>query len=323
MKKIIENPKFEQPQLTEHAYEGECADDAADRSGLWIPFEGNTLEVADGVIIGLVQVTPELAELWLARNLRNRKISQPSVNQYARNIEHDQWPFTGDPVRFSDNGDLLDGQHRLTAIHQTGRTLPLLVITGLHERTQAFMDGGRKRNAADTLAIRELPNYVAVSSLVRLALLWNPGGIWEPSRGTQLYGRYLQISTAEILDFAARHPEVHSAALRGVTAARLVPGARASVIGAAYLRARLLDDIFDVDAWFDSLETGANLTLGDPVLALRNGMMRTAREGFNNPQVQQLWKVIRTWNASRGEETMDRVIMTSRPLNNDNFPDMQ
>lgn len=307
MKKIIENPKT-----------GQLAD-----VDLWIPFEGNTLELADGVIIGLVQVTPELAELWLERNLHNRKISPPSVNRYARNIENGQWPFTGDPIRFSDEGELLDGQHRLTAIHQTGRTLPLLVITGLHERTQAFMDGGRKRNAADTLAIKELPNYVAVSSLVRLALLWNPGGVWESSRGTQLYGRYVQISTAEILDFAARHPAVHAAAQRGVTAARLVPGARASVIGAAYLRASLLDDVFDVAAWFDSLETGANLTLGDPILALRNGMMRTAREGFNNPQVQQLWKVIRAWNASRDDETLDRVIMTSRPLDNDNFPDMK
>lgn len=317
MKKIIENPRTGQVTITaEHA-------EAAADVGLWIPFEGATLELADGVVIGLVRVTPELAESWLERNLKNRKISPPSVNRYARNIENGQWPFTGDPIRFSDDGDLLDGQHRLTAIHQTGRTLPLLVVTGLHERTQAFMDGGRRRNAADTLAIRELPNYVAVSSLVRLALLWNPGGLWEPDRGTQLYGRYLQISTAEIIDFADRHPTVHAAAQRGVTAARLVPGARASVIGAAYLRARLLADIFDVNAWFDSLETGADLTLGDPVLALRNGMMRTSREGFNNPQVQQLWKVIYAWNASRTDKTVDRVIMTSQQLTNDNFPDMR
>lgn len=317
MNTINENTKA-RPVETEYD-----VDVDAQEPGLWIPWQGATLELADGVTLGLVQVTPELANSWLARNTRNRKISPQSVNRYARNIEHDQWPFTGDPVRFSDENDLLDGQHRLTAIHQSGRTLPLLVIAGLRADTQAFMDGGRKRNAADSFAIQKIPNYVAVSSLVRLALLWNPGGVWEPSRGTLIYGRHMQISTAEIMEFVERFPRVHDAAACGVTMARVVPGARASVVGAAYLRASMLsDDLFATNRWFTQLETGADLTLGDPILALRNGIMRTAREGFKNPQTQQLWKVIRAWNASRNDETMDRIIMTNQPLNNDNFPDM-
>lgn len=312
MNKISENTRTDEPKTEDD-----------DELGLWIPWEGATLELADGVTIGLVQVTPELAESWLERNSRNRKISPESVDRYARNITKNRWPFTGDPVQFSDEGLVLNGQHRLTAIKQTGKTLPLLVITGLNEDTQAFMDGGRKRNAADSLAIGEIPNYTAVASVTRLALLWNPGGIWEPERSTRLYGKYFQVSTAEILDFRAQYPAVHEAARRGVAVANAVPGARASVIGAAYLRATLLDDIFDVARWFGALETGADLTLGDPVLALRNGMMRTAREGFKNPQIQQLWKVIRGWNASRDSETMDRIIMTSQQLTNDNFPDMK
>lgn len=320
MNKISENTSTNSTGL--HGVEHDP--EAAEELGLWIPWEGLTLELADGVTVGLVQVSPELAESWLERNGRNRKISPPAVDRYARNIMKNRWPFTGDPVRFSDGGDLLDGQHRLTAIHQSGKTLPLLVITGLRADTQAFMDDGRKRNAADTLAIKEMQNYVAVSSLVRLALLWNPGGAWVPGQGTQLYGRRFQVSTPEILEFANRNPGVHAAAAVGVSLTRLVPGARASVVGAAYLRASMLPEgVFSAAAWFSSLETGAGLSLGDPVLALRNGMMRTRAEGFNNRQVQQLWKIIRAWNASRNGQEMDRIIMTSRELTNDNFPDMR
>lgn len=293
-------------------------------TALWIPYSSPILELFDGVTVGTVDVTPEIAQAWLDRNKHNRKLSPESVDRYSRNITNGQWPFTGDPIRFANTGELLDGQHRCTAIVETGVTLPLLVVAGLLTDTQSYMDAGRRRNAGDSLAIKEIPNYVAVASLVRLALLWNPNGLWEPGRGTRLFGKYYQVSVPEVLDFAERYPVVHEAARRGVALAKLVPGSRASVVGAAYLRATLLPEgVFDTAEWFHRLETGAGLELGDPVLALRNGMMRTRAEGLTNPQVQQLWKVIRAWNASRDGQEMDRINMTTRALTNDNFPDMQ
>lgn len=294
----------------------------------WVPFIGRTLTLLDGAQAGLVTITPELAESWLERNDRNRKISPPTVDRYARDMVTGHWPFTGDPIRFSDGGLLLDGQHRLAAIVRTEIACTLLVITGLHVDTQTFMDAGRKRHASDTLALAEMPNYIAIASLVKLALLWNPNNMWVPDRDTTLFGARVQVSTAEITTFVERHPAVHEAARRGVAMAKYVVGARASVIGAAYLRASALvgqvDDLdeFAVGAWFTKLETGADLTLGDPILALRNGMMRTRAEKLTNPQVPQLWKVIRAWNASRTGESLGRLII-SPTISNGNFPDMR
>lgn len=294
----------------------------------WVPFTGHTLGLPNGATAGLVTVTPELAESWLALNTHNRKISPATVDRYSRDMVTGRWPFTGDPIRFSDDGLLLDGQHRLAAIVRTEIACTLLVVTGLHVDTQTFMDAGRKRHASDTLALAEMPNYIAVASLVKLALLWNPGGMWVPGRGTTLFGSRVQISTAEIIDFVEKFPETHEAARRGVAMAKYVMGARASVIGAAYLRASLIAaqvddlDVFAVSTWFDKLETGAGLELGDPILALRNGMMRTRAEKLTNPQVPQLWKVIRAWNASRGGESLGRLIV-SPTISNGNFPDMR
>lgn len=291
---------------------------------LWIPWiPGKWLDVGDGIIVGLVEVTPEVAGNWLKHNTRNRKKYDPTADRYGRDMTGGRWPFTGDPVRFSDKFVMLDGQHRCIAIKKSGTTQRLLVVSGLPTKTQAFMDNGRKRNAGHTLGIDHTPYNTAVASLVRLALLWNPGGIWVPDRGTELFGNF-QVSDPEILEFVEANPAVHEAARQGKAVSAEVPGARPSVVGAAYLRASVLEEgVFPAADWFKRLETGAGLAYGDPVLALRNGMMRVSAEKLANPQIPQLWKLIRAWNASRGGEDMDRMVPPKNKMTNENFPDMR
>jgi hypothetical protein len=294
-----------------------------DDESLWIPWiPGKVLDLGNGISVGLVNVTPKVAENWLKHNSRNRPIADPTTQRYLRDMVGDRWPFTGDPVRFSDKDEMLDGQHRCTAIVESGTSQELLVVSGLPTKTQAYMDGGRKRNAGHTLRSDETPYSTTVASVARLALLWNPGGIWVKDRKTELFGN-LQLSVPELLQFADAHPEIHEAAKQGRAVAGEVAGARPSVIGATYLRASMLEDgVFTAAEWFMKLETGAGLGLKDPLLALRNGMMRTSSERLANPQVPQLWKVIRAWNASRTGEALGRLILPST-VTNGNFPDMR
>lgn len=293
-----------------------------DVEDLWIPYvKGKTLELMDGIVVGLVEVTPDVARNWLACNSRNRPLSDPTWDRYKRDMIGSRWSFTGDTVRFSDDLKMLDGQHRCTAVIESGTTQLMLVVSGLPTSTQARMDGGRRRNAGTTLSIDETKNSTTVAALARLALLWNPGGVWVKDRGTELFGS-MQISPAEVLEFVEQHPEAHEAARVGAAVAWQVPGARPSVIGAAFLRASLLDDVFDAAEWFSQLETGAGLALGNPLLALRNGMMRASAEKLSNPQIPQLWKVIRAWNASRVNEPMRNMVVPKNRMTNENFPDM-
>jgi len=294
-----------------------------DDESLWIPWiPDKMLDLGDGMRVGLVNVTPGVAKNWLAHNSKNRPLWSPTTERYERDMLGGRWPFTGDPVRFSDKDEMLDGQHRYTSIVKSGTTQTLLVVSGLPTKTQAYMDGGRKRNAGHTLRIEETPYSTTVASVARLALLWNPGGIWAPERGTGLFSD-LQLSSPELLEFKEAHPEIHEAAKRGRAVASEVAGARPSVIGVAYLRASLLEDgVFPAAEWFMKLETGAGLSLGDPVLALRNGMMRTSAERLSNPQVPQLWKVVRAWNASRVDEKMKNMVSPKNRMTNENFPDM-
>lgn len=96
-----------------------------------------------------VNVTPELAQDWLARNKCNRAISDAYVASLIRDMKEGKWIVNGDTIRFSKEGELLDGQHRLTAIVKSGIPQDVYVMTGLN-KTSHF-DDGRKRSIRDQI----------------------------------------------------------------------------------------------------------------------------------------------------------------------------
>lgn len=100
-----------------------------------------------------VIVTPALAKSWLHHNNRNRPLRKHVVNMYARDMTAGLWLQTGDPIRFAVDGTLVDGQHRLHAIAQSGVSAVLPVLRGVSVEAQRVMDCGAKRKDADQLRI--------------------------------------------------------------------------------------------------------------------------------------------------------------------------
>lgn len=77
----------------------------------------------------LVEITPELAKKLLSSNDDNRKVNSSRVSQYAKAMAGGRWMETGQPIIVSEEGMLIDGQHRLEAIARSGCTLRMLVAT--------------------------------------------------------------------------------------------------------------------------------------------------------------------------------------------------
>ena len=99
----------------------------------------------------IVNVTPKLAREWLSRNIFNRPINQDLVQMYVQQIENDLWRLTHQGCGFTTFGSLLDGQHRLTAIIITGKTLPMRVTINQPEENFEFIDNGRNRSNLETM----------------------------------------------------------------------------------------------------------------------------------------------------------------------------
>jgi hypothetical protein len=107
------------------------------------------------IVSGWHLVTAQMAEDFLRRNLKNRKVKLPVVRAYAVQLANGQWQKTGQPIIFTDDERLLDGQHRLWACYFTGKPFETYVVTGVPAKEQlfAYVDYCAPRTGGDSLDI--------------------------------------------------------------------------------------------------------------------------------------------------------------------------
>jgi hypothetical protein len=129
--------------------------------------------------------TPELAADFLQNNIANRPINNGALRKYVRQIRANQWPFAGDNIKISNTGKLLDGQHRLLAIQETGITKSFNLQTGLSDETFSSMDIGRNRTAGDAIAIKGYKNWNVVASALKIIMSYGTGGLAQKAAGSE------------------------------------------------------------------------------------------------------------------------------------------
>ena len=100
----------------------------------------------------VVGVTPQLASEWLRLNTRNRKLRRFTVDTLKRSFERGEYVQSHQGIAFSANNEVIDGQHRLTAISELkSGVFPMLVTWGVPEDAFMTIDRGVKRTTADSL----------------------------------------------------------------------------------------------------------------------------------------------------------------------------
>jgi len=98
----------------------------------------------------IVIITPEMARNCLQRNkISNRNISQSRVNAMISDIKSGKWLLTHQGISFDNDGNLLDGQHRLAACYQSGISIQTLVTKGMTAQDCVAIDNVRPRTITD------------------------------------------------------------------------------------------------------------------------------------------------------------------------------
>ena len=98
-------------------------------------------------------VTPVMAADILRGNTRNRKIRKRLVEFYAGEMKAGRWLETHQGIAINCDGTLLDGQHRLAAIVESGVSQRMVVSSGVPSESQIAMDDHAKRTAADSIGL--------------------------------------------------------------------------------------------------------------------------------------------------------------------------
>jgi hypothetical protein len=265
-----------------------------------------------------VKITPTMARKFLERNRENnRRPKTAKVSAYARDMVAGRWLLTGEAIKFDTDGFLMDGQNRLLAVIEAGKSARFSVVYDLDPQAMSVMDTGASRSFGDVLAVAYgTPDKYQVSSIVRWILAIERG-VWRGSGGG------FNPTHAEVAERYERTPEAFvTAGSRGRDVALEGLGVASAAGTAYYLFAEIHAD--EVKGFFDNLISGANMAEGSAVLTLRRRLTRASKAAHRLHRAEQLALFIRAWNAYRRDEPIHKLIITpDAKLTHDNFPKPQ
>ena len=97
-------------------------------------------------------ITPEKAVEILAKcNRGNRKLRPGTVARYSRMMALGEWRLSPEAIVISRTGRLLNGQHRLSAVVQSGVPVRFMTIRGPEDDVFSVLDRGAVRTTSDAL----------------------------------------------------------------------------------------------------------------------------------------------------------------------------
>jgi hypothetical protein len=136
------------------------------------------IESTDGTSYWIgVPINSQLAKLYLERNHPdNRKPGANNVNKIARDYVSGNWQYpNGDTLRFDENGYLIDGCNRMTALASlnTEQCFYFDIITGLKVDAFKTIDQGRTRTAVQALRMTGI-NITRIEAALARSILWSP-----------------------------------------------------------------------------------------------------------------------------------------------------
>lgn len=97
----------------------------------------------------IMNVTKDIADEWLKNNAGNRKIRKTHLDYIKRQITSGYFQYTGEPIIISNTGRLLDGQHRLKAVSETGIPIRCLICFGVENDAYKHINNNVPRTNSD------------------------------------------------------------------------------------------------------------------------------------------------------------------------------
>lgn len=180
----------------------------------------------------IVNVTPQMASDWLQRNTDNRPLYRTVVNGIKAAMLRGEYMQTHQGIAFDENGILMDGQHRLTAISElSDGSFPMLVTWGIPREAFKVMDIGLKRSAAD--ALREDRRLVEAARLIA-AIGFNKRGSITPTQLIPIINRIRPHHDALTLFCGSRSKVWSSAPIRAAAVVSIIRGADADYVKSMY-----------------------------------------------------------------------------------------
>jgi hypothetical protein len=266
------------------------------------------------VTTSIETITPALALEYLENMPKNRRRSQPLIDRYTSDMQNGEWRTgLGDPLRFSVEDALIDGQHRLWAVASAGVTLDFTVIRGLPTEAMLFLDGGRARSLADALYLNGEADTFALAGAINFYAGYLKHQMIQKTRPGDT------LTKAQGLRALEQHPGLRDEVKVASSIRRQLKGGGGRWAAATYVLRGTNDE--DTEAFVNHLITGENLHAAHPVLQLRQRLLEDAISQRKLQVRDYTALIFKSWNMYRSGQTSPRKLTwRGGGLHPENYP---
>lgn len=225
-------------------------------------------------------------------------------------MERGEWELNGETIKVAEDGTLIDGQHRLQAVVESGVSIETVIVWDLPLAAQDTIDTGRRRRLADVLAIEGHPDPTALAAALN---------VLHRIRTKQRLGgsRAGAPSPQQALLLLKRVPTLPDSVCIARSVIKEV-GGPIGVFAALHCEFRTID-ARAADDFFEQLEVGAKLEVTDSVWHLRRRMIRASLERtYTPPSAQVAALTIKAFNFYRKGHPIEGLVFRAK----DHFPEI-
>ena len=262
------------------------------------PFQRTDVQVQPEPYMITEVITPELAEIYLAKTFGNRPIKSRKVQEYAAAMKAGKWYMTGETIKFDVIGRLVDGHHRLHAIVKSASAAKIAVVRDLPVEAVNSLDQGVKRTTGDLLAMRGTENYNIVGAMAKILAYY--------ARGGKYLAHAMQME--DLMEFI----DMHGISMKSSNIKNISRNG-SELFAAKFLLSRYQNPAL-VEYFFDVLESGFTTSQDDKcIIIFRNALeSHKQQKGIRWPKMTYFYQTMRIFGYWLNKKPVSVVQFGSR-----------
>ncbi len=243
-----------------------------------------------------INVDAETAKYYLEKNISNRRLDKNRVDKYVEDMKKGYWCFNGDAIRFDIDGNLIDGQHRLTAIVKTNIEQVFIVIKNVEKESKRTIDTGKARTGSDVLSmfsnVGSRDCGVIAGAITKLVLYEAGLGLRSGSTKhvtnsvTEEYYKKYYLEISKSIEY-----------LNGIFDHHAMVLSRSEALFLHIIFSRVSN--IEADIFLKKIITGIGIEENSNEKLLRNILTKRAMKTIKIPASDCLFTAIKAWNRSR------------------------
>lgn len=244
------------------------------------------------LIVSVETITPKVAAAWLEQNKLNRPLTRKHVHYLADQIHDGLWTLNGEAIVVSDTEDVLDGQHRLHAVIESGKSIKSLVVYGVTREAFKTINTGKVRSGSDALWVFAQGHTLSATRAVAGAIAYCKGMEQKKIRDRN------RVSNAEVIEYVTQFPSLWDCAetiLQYPRTSRLLTVA----IGTACFEMFRRKDPELAAKFIQKIYTGEDLAQSEPEYVLRQMFINDLGKNSKLPDDIKARMTIKAWNLRR------------------------